>query len=352
MIKQTPLTIRTSPHLKKVLTVPQIMRNVVYALLPVCAWAVWQFGSSAFALIIVTTLSCMATEQLFTAISGKQSTLSDYSVVITGILLALTLPPGFPLWMAAVAGFVAVALGKMLFGGLGQNPFNPALVGRAFVQAAFPVSITTWTPGFLPERFTSFIPSSLALPFMSPADSSGWIAGQVDAYSSATPLSLFKFEQVTTSTQDLLLGMVSGSAGETSALLVLLGGGFLIARGIMSWKIPCAVILGALLTATPFWLTNADVYPGPLFVIFSGGLMLAAMFMATDMVGTPLTPVGIWIYGLFIGFLTVIIRLFGGLPEGAMYAVLVANALAPLIDSVTQPRAFGTRLKQQSGEEA
>lgn len=352
MIKQTPLTIRTSPHLKKGLTVPQIMRNVVYALLPVCAWAVWQFGISALAMIIVTTLSCMATEQLFTAISGKKSTLSDYSVVITGILLALTLPPGFPLWMAAVAGFVAVALGKMLFGGLGQNPFNPALVGRAFVQAAFPVSITTWTPGFLPERFASFIPSSLALPFMSPADSSDWIAGQVDAYSSATPLSLFKFEQVTTSTQDLLLGMVSGSAGETSALLVLLCGGFLIARGIMSWKIPCAVILGALLTATPFWLMNADVYPTPLFVIFSGGLMLAAMFMATDMVGTPLTPAGIWIYGLFIGFLTVIIRLFGGLPEGAMYAVLVANALAPLIDSVTQPRAFGTRLKQQSGEEA
>ena len=351
MKQHTPLTIRTSPHFKSVKTVPGIMAHVVVALLPLCGWAVWQFGLSALALILVTTLSCIATEQLFTAVSGKKSTLSDYSVIITGILLALTLPPGFPLWMAAVAGFVAVALGKMLFGGLGQNPFNPALVGRAFVQAAFPASITTWTPGFLSERFTSFIPSSLAMPFMSPADSADWIAGQVDAVSSATPLSMFKFEQVSTDTTDLLLGIVSGSTGETSAWLILLCGGFLIIRGIMSWQIPLAVILGAVLTALPFWHVNPDVYPSPLFVMFSGGLMLAAMFMATDMVGTPLTPVGIWIYGLFIGFLTVIIRLFGGLPEGAMYAVLIANALAPLIDSVTQPRAFGTGLKPSAGDD-
>ena len=377
--KPIPLTIRTSPHLKKKLTVPQIMAHVVIALLPICAWSVWQFGLSALALLIVTTLSCIATEAFFTSISGKSSherempltlnlenqprawysgisiknsTLSDYSVVITGLLLALTLPPGFPLWMAAVAGFVAVALGKMLFGGLGQNPFNPALIGRAFVQAAFPVSITTWTPGFLPERFTSFIPSSLALPFMTPADSSDWIASQVDAWSGATPLSLFKSEQVVTSTTDLLFGMSAGSAGETSALLILLGGAFLVARGIMGWKIPVAVMLGTVLTALPFWLFNAEAYPSPLFMLFSGGIMLATVFMATDMVGAPLTPTGIWIFGLFIGFLTVIIRLFGGLPEGAMYAVLLANALAPIIDSYTQPRVFGTGLKQNTGENA
>ena len=350
--KSTPLTIRTSPHLKKKLTVPQIMSHVVLALLPVCLWSVWQFGLSGLALLVVTTLSCVATESLFTSISGKRSTLSDYSVVITGLLLALTLPPGFPLWMAAVAGFVAVSLGKMLFGGLGQNPFNPALIGRAFVQAAFPASITTWTPGFLPERFSSFIPSTLAAPFMSPADSSGWISAQVDAWSGATPLTLFSSEQVVTSTSDLFFGMATGSAGETSALLILLGGGYLVAKGIMGWKIPLAVMLGTILTALPFWLVSPELYPSPLFMLFSGGIMLAAVFMATDMVGTPLTPLGIWIFGLFIGAVTVIIRLFSGLPEGAMYAVLLANALAPLMDSVTQPRVFGTGLKQNTREEA
>ena len=356
--KPTPLTIRTSPHLKKALTVPQIMAYVVLALMPVCAWSVWQFGISALALIIVTTLSCLATEALFNSIAGKASSpmesLRDYSAVITGLLLALTLPPSFPLWMAAVAGFVAIALGKALFGGLGQNPFNPALLGRAFVQAAFPVSITSWTPNLLPERFTSFIPSSIAMPFMSPADSSGWIAAQIDGVSSATPLTLFKSEQVLTSTSDLMYGMVSGSAGETAGLLILVCGIFLVAKGIMSWKIPTAVLGGAMLTALPFWIANPEIYPSPLFVVFSGGLMLAAVFMATDMVGTPLTPKGIWIYGLVIGFVTVIIRLFGGLPEGAMYAVLLGNALAPLIDSVTQPRVFGTQLKSplQNKEEA
>lgn len=348
--KPIPLTIRTSPHVKKALTVPQIMRHVVLALLPVCAWSVWQFGLSALALMIVTTLACVGAESLFNSLSNKDNTLWDYSAILTGLLLALTLPPGFPLWMAAVAGFVAIALGKMLFGGLGQNPFNPALVGRAFVQAAFPVSITTWTPGFLPERFTSFIPSSLAMPFMSPADSKQWILAQVDGYSSATPLSLWKFEQVATSTSDLMSGMVSGSAGETPALLILLCGAWLVYKGIMGWKIPAAVILGAVATALPFWLVNPDIYPSPTFVVFSGGLMLAAVFMATDMVGTPLTPKGIWVYGLMIGFVTVIIRLFGGLPEGAMYAVLLANALAPLIDSVTQPRVFGTGLKKEEGK--
>lgn len=354
-----PLTIQTSPHLKKPLNVQLIMGHVILALLPVCAWSVWQFGLSALALLLVTIGTCVATEHLFNRLSGQrlpfhQGSLTDFSAIITGLLLALTLPPGFPLWMAAVAGFMAIALGKMLFGGLGQNPFNPALVGRAFVQAAFPVSITTWTPGFLPERFASFIPSSLAMPFMSPANSSfsagsaTWISNQVDGVSSATALSLFKFDQVTTSTSDLLLGMAHGSTGETSALLILLGGAFLIARGIISYKIPLAVMAGALITSLPFWLMDTTHYPSPLFMLFSGGLMFAAVFMATDMVGTPLTPVGIWIFGLFIGAMTVIIRLFGGLPEGAMYAVLLANALAPLIDSVTQPRAFGTRLKPVS----
>ncbi len=170
------IELRTSPHLKQTVTVEQIMRNVVYALLPVCAFAIYAFGISVLALLMVTTLTCIASESLFCRLAGKPDTVDDWSITITGLLLALTLPPGFPLWMAAVAAVVAVGLGKALFGGLGSNVMNPALVGRAFVQAAFPVAITTWTPAFMEGRFTEFIPSTLTLPFMQPPDLGDWLA--------------------------------------------------------------------------------------------------------------------------------------------------------------------------------
>ena len=336
------IELRTSPHLKQTVTVEQIMRNVVYALLPVCAFAVFAFGVSVLALLTVTTLVCVLTESLFCKFSNRPSTVNDWSIVITGLLLGLTLPPGFPLWMAAVAAFVAVGLGKALFGGLGYNVMNPALVGRAFVQAAFPVAITTWTPAFLEGRFTQFIPSTLTAPFMQPEDISSWLAGkQLDAFTGATPLALQKFEQVTTSASDLFTGMTAGSAGETSALIIVVGGLYLAARRMMDWRIPVGVLLGAALTSLPFWLLDSARYPDPLFVLLSGGLMLGAVFMASDMVASPVTPRGVWIYSLFIGVLTVIIRLFGGLTEGVMYAILLGNALSPLIATVTQPRVFG-----------
>jgi electron transport complex protein RnfD len=211
-----PIEIRTAPHLKRPQGVEQIMRNVVYALLPVAGFSVWQFGISALALLVTCTTVAMLTERLFSQLAGRGNTLGDWSVVITGVLLALTLPPGFPLWMAAVAAFIAVALGKALFGGLGFNVMNPALVGRAFVQAAFPVAITTWTPAFLPGRFSEFIPSTLAVPFMRPDPVVPWIqALEVDGFTGATPLALHKFQQITTSTSDLLFGQVIGSTGET-----------------------------------------------------------------------------------------------------------------------------------------
>jgi len=336
--------LRTSPHLKQAISTPQIMRNVVYALLPVSAFAVFAFGLSALALLAVTTLSCMLTEALFCRLSARPSTLNDWSVVITGLLLGLTLPPGFPLWMAAVAGFIAVALGKALFGGLGHNVMNPALVGRAFVQAAFPVAITSWTPPFLAGRFGEFIPTTLTAPFMRPPDIAGWLAaGSADAFSGATPLALQKFEQVTTGVVEMFTGMSAGSTGETSALIILAGGLYLAARRMLDWRIPIGVMLGAALTSLPFWLLDPVRYPDPLFVLFSGGLMLGAWFMASDMVASPVTPRGIWIYGLFIGALTVVIRLFGGLTEGVMYAILLGNALSPLIATISQPRVFGSR---------
>lgn len=339
--------IRTSPHLKKAISVEQIMRNVVYALLPVCGWSVYQFGISALALILVTILACILTESLFCWLSGRPNSVGDFSVIITGMLLALTLPPGFPLWMAAVAGFMAIGLGKSLFGGLGYNVMNPALVGRAFVQAAFPVAITTWTPGFVAGRFQEFIPSTLAVPFMSPAETALWVKFHaVDGFTGATPLALQKFEHVTTGTLDLLTGSVAGSAGETSALLIFACGLYLAFRKMMDWRIPAAIFLATTLVSGPLHLVNPEIYPSPLFMILSGGLMLGAMFMATDMVISPMTPRGVWIYGGVIGVLTVLIRQFGGLTEGVMYAILVANALSPLIASVTQPRIYGETKKE------
>ena len=338
--------LRSSPHLKQNITVDQIMRNVVYALLPVCGYAVYAFGISVLLLLITTTLVCLLAESLFCRLANRPNSINDWSIVITGLLLALTLPPGFPLWMAAVAAFVAVGLGKALFGGLGYNVMNPALVGRAFVQAAFPVAITTWSPPFLPGRFAEFIPSTLSTPFMQPVPIDDWIEMvRIDAFSGATPLALHKFEQLSTPLPDLLTGSVAGSAGETSALIILAGGLYLAARRMLDWRIPLGVLLGAVLLSLPLWLLDSGRYPDPFFTLLSGGLMLGAVFMASDMVASPVTPLGVWIYALFIGVLTVIIRQFGGLTEGVMYAILLGNVISPLISGITQPRVFGARRK-------
>lgn len=343
MDKHAPrLELRTAPHLHAPRSVEQIMRNVVYALLPVCAFGVYAFGLSAAALIAVVTASCLATEHLFNRLAGREGTLGDGSAAITGLLLALTLPPGFPLWMGAVGGFVAIGLGKALFGGLGQNPLNPALVGRAFVQAAFPAAISTWTPAFIEGRFSHLLPTSLAAPLMTPPAATLWQGSLTpDAVSGATPLALYKFEHVTTNPLDLFTGMTSGSVGETSALLILVCGAYLAARRMLDWRIPATVLASAFLAAGVLHLIDAQRYPDPLFMLLSGGLMLGAVFMATDMVGSPMTPLGVWLYGALIGVLTIMIRLFGGLPEGVMYAILLGNAATPLIEAATQPRVYG-----------
>lgn len=338
--------LRSSPHLKQNITVEQIMRNVVYALFPVCAWSIYAFGLSVFLLLITTTLTCLLAESLFCRLSDKPSSVNDWSIVITGLLLALTLPPGFPLWMSAVAAFVAVGLGKALFGGLGYNVMNPALVGRAFVQAAFPVAITTWTPPFVATRFSELIPSTLTTPFMKPVPIGDWLdMSSIDAFTGATPMALQKFEQISTPLSELLTGAVSGSSGETSALIILAGGLYLAMRRMLDWRIPVGVLMGAVVISLPLCMLDGTLYPDPLFVLLSGGLMLGAVFMASDMVVSPVTPLGVWIYSLFIGMLTVVIRLFGGLTEGVMYAILLGNVISPLISSFTQPRVFGTGRK-------
>jgi len=348
MAKHNPkIDLRTSPYIRKAPTVAQIMRNVVYALLPLAVFSVYQFGISALALIITTTLSCVLTEHLFCRLSAKKTTITDGSAIITGLLLSMTLPPGFPLWMGAVGGFVAIAMGKTLFGGIGFNAFNPALVGRAFVQAAFPVAIPTWPPAYVADRFVEFIPSTLAMPFMKPVATADWSSQvAVDGFSGATPLALMKFQGIMTDSVDLLVGLTAGSTGETSALLILICGAYLACRKMLDWRIPAAVIFGTAVFAELFYLIDASHYPTPAFMLLSGGLMFGAVFMASDMVASPVTPLGIFIFGLLVGLLTVIIRLFGGLTEAVMYAILFGNAATPLIESYTQPRIYGARKKE------
>lgn len=334
------IELRAAPHVVKGNSVERIMFHVVLALLPVAAFSVWQYGLSALALIVAVTATCLLSERLFNRMAGTASTLSDWSATITGLLLALTLPPAFPLWMGAVAGVTAIALGKALFGGIGFNVLNPALVGRAFVQAAFPVAITTWVPAYAPSRFTEFVPTTFTLPFMTPPDIGEWAKRAVDGFTGATPLARWKFENVLATPTDFLSGAVTASAGETSAVLILLCGLYLAVRKFLDWRIPVAVLGSAALTALVFHLVDGR-YPDPLFVLLSGGLMIGAVFMATDMATSPVTPKGVWIYGALIGVVTVMIRYFGGLTEGVMYAILIGNALAPLIDQVSQPRVFG-----------
>jgi electron transport complex protein RnfD len=329
----TTLEIRTSPHLLSGYSVDTIMFNVVVALLPTIGFALYAFGLGALLLLSTALAACLLTEALICRWQDRASTLGDGSAAITGLLYGLTLPPGLPLWMVALGGVVAVALGKALFGGLGLNPFNPALVGRAFLQSAFPVAMTSWTPGFASDRFTTLAASTLALPFAQP---------RYDAISSATPLARWKFEQQPSDVSELALGLSSGSTGETAALLILLGGAYLVARNMMSWQIPAA-ILGAvgLLSATLHWI-DPQTHASAGFMLMSGGLMLGAVFMATDTVGSPLTASGQMIYGVLIGLLVVSIRTWGGMPEGVMYAILLGNAVTPLIDRHVQPRVYGT----------
>jgi electron transport complex protein RnfD len=334
--------IRPGPHVKGPRSVEKIMLNVVLSLLPICAFYVAQYGVSALASILVVTAACLATERLFVKTGTQAGNISDWSATITGLLLALTLPPGFPLWMGAVAGIVAIALGKGIFGGIGFNVFNPALVGRAFVQAAFPTAIATYTPSFLPGRFSEFIPSSLALPLMMPPDTAAWLkVRQFDALAGATPLAQWKFEGIVAGATELMTSLSGHIAVGPSPLLIIACGAYLAARRFMDWRIPMAVIGSAGAVACALYFYEPLHYPNPFFMLFSGGLVLGAIYMATDMATSPVTPRGMWVYGGLIGVLTVVIRYYSGLPEGIMYAILIGNAATPLIERITQPTPFG-----------
>ena len=341
-MKAPMIEIRSAPHIKGIRTVELIMRHVVWSLLPICAFYVFQYGISALVLMLVVTVACLLTERAFIRTGTQAGDLSDYSAIITGILLALTLPPGFPLWMGAISGIVAIALGKAIFGGIGHNLFNPALVGRAFVQAAFPTSIATYTPSFLAGRFTEFIPSSLAWPLMMPADPALWLkAKNLDALAGATPLAKWKFEGVIVEALELLTSLSGHMAVGPAPILILACGAYLAVRRFMDWRIPAGILGSAGLTAWLLYGFDPVHYPNPFYMLFSGGLILGAVYMATDMVTSPVTPTGMWLYAALIGVLTVMIRYYSGLPEGVMYAILIGNAAAPLIERISQPITFG-----------
>ena len=326
----TPLVVSASPHLTGRDSVATIMWNVVASLVPLVAMSAWLFGASALLVVLASVVGAVATEHFV----GRRGTIADGSAAITGILLGLTLPAGIPLWMAVLGGAFAIGIGKLLFGGLGYNVFNPALLGRAFLMAAFPVALTTWpkvgTGGFWALRGDNF-----ALPFAA--------ARHTDAVTAATPLGLFKFEHQLTGASSLFFGNVGGSLGETSALLILLCGSYLALRRFLDWRIPASVLGTVALLQGALHLANGARYASPAFALFGGGLMLGAVFMATDMVTAPVTKLGRWVFGATIGLTVVVIRSWGGLPEGVMYAILLANALVPYINKVTQPRVFGIR---------
>jgi electron transport complex protein RnfD len=321
-----------APLLQQGMTTPKAMRDVLYALAPATLASLWFFGLSAVLIIGTCIIGAVLAEWLFADRSARSETLRDSSGILTGLFLGLTLPPGLPLWMAFLGGFVAISLGKVIWGGLGHNLFNPALLGRAFLLATFPIAMTTWVAPTGDSGFFSIYPGNLALPFMQ---------AQIDGITSATPLGMMKFDQVVTPLSNLAFGNVSGSLGETSGLLLLLGGIYLWMRRDLDWRIPVSILLTVLIFSAVLGLFNAERFPAPLFSVFSGGLLLGAIFMATDPVTSPITPKGSWIFGIGVGVLVMLIRVFGGLPEGVMYAILLMNAATPLINRYTQPTVFG-----------
>jgi len=303
-----------APHAKGKGSVPKVMYLVIAALLPAVFASIFFFGTAAMVTIMVAVFSAMVAEFACNKVMKTGLTIDDGSAILTGLLLALTLPPSFPILLTALGSVVAIVFGKQVFGGLGANIFNPALIGRAFLQASFPVKMTTWTlPAF---------------------------AG-ADAVSGATPLGLMKFEGIGTQLKPLLIGNIGGCIGETSAIALLVGGLILVILRVADWRVPLSYMGTVFLFSGALWLINPEMYPDPVFMLLSGGLILGAFFMATDMVTSPVTPLGTWIYGIGMGIILVVIRLWGGLPEGVMYSILFMNGLVPLLNRWTRPKYFG-----------
>jgi len=331
------LTIAISPHIKDKVNVKSIMWGVITALLPATVWAILFFQAHALYLVLTCITAAVISEYVCQKILKKPVTINDGSAFLTGLLLALVLPPSFPLWAGVLGAVVSIVIGKHLFGGLGYNIFNPALLGRAFLSVTFPVFTTTWK-----------MPVLNTAKFFSEGNFSIFFSG--DAITSATPLALAlpKFGVLNPdipSYLELFFGMHSGCIGEVSAFALLIGAIYLIARRYIDWRIPFSYIGTVFLISALIWLSNR-ASPTPLFHILSGGLLIGAFFMATDPVTSPVTAKGRWIFGLGAGILTISIRIWGGYPEGVMYSILMMNAFTPLIEKLTAPIQFGGKGKK------
>ena len=316
------LTISGSPHVHGNLSVKKIMYMVILALMPAFVVSVYFFGFNAIRVTLISVATCVLTEFLIQKYLMKgECTIGDGSAILTGILLAFNVPSNIPWWMVVVGGIVAIGIAKMSFGGLGKNPFNPALVGRVFMLISFPVAMTTW-----PVPNQNF-----------------W---SVDVITGPTTLGLLKEggAQAVSGINywDMLIGNTGGSFGEMCAMALIIGGLFLIIMKIIDWQTPVIIIATVALVAFIAWyFGEPGKYANPLYHILSGGLMLGAFFMATDMVTTPMTIGGKCIFALGVGLITIIIRLWGQYPEGMSFAILIMNAVVPLINKGFKPKRFG-----------
>lgn len=305
-----------SPHIRTERTTKILMRDVIIALIPALIASVVFFGIRSLLIVLTSVISCVLFEYIWEKIFKIDVTVSNLSAIVTGILLAFNLPASTPLWMCVVGSFFAIVIVKMCFGGLGNNFVNPALAARAFLLLSWPVNMTKW----IPTRFMS------------------------EAFSGATPLGALKETgEIAATYTDLFLGNIPGCLGEVSAIAILIGLVYLIIRKVINWQIPVIYV------ATVYVLTTILGQDG-LYHILSGGLLLAAVFMATDYVTSPMSKLGCAIYALCLGIITTVIRIFGALPEGATYAILLMNVATPLIDNVTKNRKYGKIKKSKEGK--
>lgn len=330
----------SSPHLPVRDSVPVMMQHVLFAMLPGSVCAIWIFGWGILINLLLATAAAILAEAGMLAVRKRpvRANLLDGSAAVTGALLALTLPPLTPWWIALIGSLFAIVIAKQLYGGLGYNPFNPAMVGYVVLLISFPLELTLWTqPGHSLELF-----ETLALVFAGSLPD-----GQtLDAFTMATPLDSIKTridlnETLTEIRTGSLFGLFAGRGWEWINLSFLLGGMWLLKMKVIQWQIPAGMLAGLFFSALVFYLINPDVYPSPVFHLFSGGAMLGAFFIATDPVTASTTPRGRIIFGFGIGLLTYIIRTWGGYPEGVAFAVLLMNLAAPTIDHYTRPRVFG-----------
>ena len=316
-MKEIQLIISTSPHIKGKDSVQKIMWTVALSLIPAIIAGTYFFGLRVLLIILISVITSVTTESSIQRLTRKKITTNDGSAVVTGILLAMVIPPGVPFWIPVVGAFCSIALAKAPFGGLGNNIFNPALIGRAILLASFPVYMTTW-----------HLPISLRT---------------LDSITGATTLGMIKRNtDYLPSLWNLFIGKEGGSIGETSALALLAGASILLLKGYISWHIPFSYVgTVAVVFGISELITGRNLVMVPIHLL-SGGLILGAFFMATDMVTTPLTKKGGIIFGIGAGLLTCVIRAFGGYPEGVCYAILLMNALTPIIDRYVKPRRFGS----------